>query len=343
MVRPGLSIAALICSAALGIGCQPGPTSPPATGAPAETATVAPPTEAEAEAIRFRTTFGLGADLEYVRDVARDPTATSTDFAVPLLPAEVQELRERSANADAVREIVAAEADAHPEDYCGRYIDNENGGAFTSMWRANIAIHAAAIHFRAGPFAHLAFVGCTFSETELTELTERLLGLQDAEWVAKIPAVVTGWGPNISENRVEIDVSSAVPDAPQRIRTRLDAEMNLPPGILVVLSDGSGVQLVEWGTVRITVTRPDGSDVGPNDLGLSWTPEVDGLTCGGEVGFGVPANGEATDLPCQEGRWTIQVRDVGELFGEGRVVVHRDTVVELTITLTKNPPPSSGD
>ena len=343
-MRRGGPTVAILLAAALAACQSPNasPTPPtglvsPAASTPAAS-TPAAPTDAELEAIRFRTTFGLRADLAFVREVANDPTASSTDFQVPLLPEEVLDLRNRSANADAVREIVTAEAEAHPDDYCGRYIDNQNGGAFTSMWRANLAIHAATIQLQAGPFAHLGFVACTFSESDLNELTDRLGGVQNAKWVRAIPAAVTGWGPNVSSNRVEVDVSSAVPDAPDRIRTRLEAELHLPPGILVVLSDGTGVQLVGWGTVRVTVTRPDGSDVGPNELGLSWTPAIDGLTCGGDVGFGVPSNGEPVDLPCQEGSWTIQVLQAGELLGEGRVVVHRDNVVELTITLTKNPP-----
>jgi hypothetical protein len=292
------------------------------------------------EAIRFRTDLGLQADLPFVRSVAAHPLASSDDFGVPLLPAEVKELMDRSTNADALRAIVDLEADAHPEDYCGRYVDNDNGGAFTSMWRANLAIHEAAIRLNASPFAELAFVPCSFSEAQLDELTDRLFGLQNAQWMAEIPAIATGWGPNVVANRVEIDVSSRAPDAAIRIRQHLEAELQLPPGILYVRSDGNGAALRGWGQVLITVLRPNGKLVGPNALGLNWLSlGPPNLYCGtGDMGFGVSWDEEPVALPCQEGRWRIEVLSRGVRYGFGVVEVTEDRTSKLTIKLTENPP-----
>src|SRR5438132_576211 len=177
-------LVALLTSAA----CSPVEPSPPLIPVPS----LAAPTSAELEAIRFRTDFSLRSDLAYVRAVAIDPRA-STQFGVPLLPEEIAELNARSANADAVRDVVTAEADAHPEDYCGRYIDNANFGALTTTWRANLEAHAAAIRAKVGPAARLAFRPCRFTQAELDDLMDKL-NAADSSWLSTIPAaLVDSW------------------------------------------------------------------------------------------------------------------------------------------------------
>jgi hypothetical protein len=96
ILRPLAAFAALAlgttltsCSSPLGDSAVASPTGPQSTESVA--ASISLPVK---DAIRFRTEFGLRGDLAYVAQVARDPAATS-DFGVPLLPAEVADLLRR--------------------------------------------------------------------------------------------------------------------------------------------------------------------------------------------------------------------------------------------------------
>jgi len=302
---------------------------------------VASPTSAELEAMRFRSDFGLRSDLEFVRQVALDPLASSREFAVPLLPAEVTELFAREANAQAALAIVTAEASAHPEDYCGRYVDNADGGAVTTLWRANLEAHETAIRSKLSPLAKLAFLPCQFSQRELDSLMDRL-NSGDPSWMATIPAKAMSWGRSETEDLVELNISSVVPNADTIVLAHHVDVLGLPEGILRVTSDGNGAGLRPWGFVRITVIGPDGKFVGPNSLGLDWTGDLPNLYCGvGDKGYGISWDGTPTELPCQAGRWTIYVGTAGResAVGHGEVTVIGGKTATLTIRVSSVPSP----
>ncbi len=306
-------------------------------------APLASPTAAELDAMRFRSDFGLRADLQFVRQVALDPQASSSEFAVLLLPGEVTELFAREANAEAVLAIVTEEASAHPEDYCGRYVNNADGGAVTTLWRANLEAHATAIRSKVSPLARLAFLPCRFSQRELDALMERL-GSDDRSWMASIPAKAMSWGRNDTQDFVELHISSAVPDAASVVLAHYVDVLGLPEGILRVDSDGNGAGLRPWGFVRISVVGPSGSAVGPNSLGLDWQGDLPNLYCGvGDRGYGISWDGTPTELPCQAGRWTIFVGTGGResAVGQGTVTVIGGRSVNLTIRASSvlSPPP----
>ena len=343
-------LAGLLIAAALVAGCGsgiPGSPASPASPAAAASATADAPTPAELQAIAFRRTYGLDADLEHVRKVAANPRASSDEYGVPLTPEEVLVLHVRG-DSDEVRRVVSVRAEQYPDDHCGNYIDRDNGGAFTSMWRANLEGHMAAILFQVGPDANVAFVGCTYSAAELDRVADLLS--EDRDWMREIPAVPMSWGPNTLDNRVEMEISSAVPEAADLVRRHYEKTLALPAGILVVTSDGTGAALRPRGTLLITVVRPNGDPVGPNDLMLNWgSIDLPGLRCGvGDMGYGVRADGKATELPCQEGEWRIVVEGIPadgeewEVYGEGRVSVHGGETSRLKITLDREPPEPAG-
>jgi hypothetical protein len=344
MKRPMLAVL-LLASTALA-GCETTPSPPSAISESVmPTLEPAPPTADEMEAIRFRTEFALRADIGFVRAVAQDPSA-STDFGVPLLPTEIAALLARGTNAEAVADAVAGEAAAHPEDYCGRYIDHQNGGAFTSMWRAHLPIHSGAILLKAGPTANVAFRACTFSETELNRVMDQL-NAADHDWMGVIPARISGYGTETSDNRIAMNISSAVGDAAERVDQHYTALLGLPPGLLFVRSDGNGAGLRPWGTLVITVLNPDGRPVGPNSLSLRWEGRPSNMSCGvGDVGYGVSADGTPTELPCQEGHWLISVWGLPDFekdevqFGSAKVDAQGDAATALEIRLhVKAPAP----
>jgi hypothetical protein len=332
-----------LLAAALAVGCGSGPVATPSS-VPAASVEAAPATQEELAAIKFRTEMSLQNDLEHVRAVAADPSA-GMEFGVPLLPSEFDELMSRSASVEEIIPIVQAEAAKAPNDYCGLYIDNANGGALTSGWKANRVLHELAIRSEVRPGAKLAFIDCRFSEPEVNRVCD-LLREADHDWMKQIPAELQGYGCGNMNFRVEMIISSPVPDAADRVVAHYTSLFNLPGGILVAESDGTGAALRPWGKVLVTVVLPDGKPVGPNNLGLNWESiDLPGMSCGvGDVGFGVSPGGEPTELPCQEGLWRIWAFDSPgpdqdwETYGEGRVGVKGDETVKLTIKLTKEPP-----
>src|SRR5215208_1603588 len=91
----GISAAALLLAIVTGcVVTSPGPadgTVPPSV--PTDPTSGASPDlsgldEATASAIVIRNSYGLRADIDYIRAIAKDPTATS-EFGTPLTPAEI--------------------------------------------------------------------------------------------------------------------------------------------------------------------------------------------------------------------------------------------------------------
>ena len=327
------------------IACQPATPSPSAVApSPSAAAADTPPTDAEQQQMRVRRDFGLPADLAHVRAVAADPAALEY-LSILMLPSEVAEMQARAANIDAVRAVIQAEANKAPDDFCGFFIDNANRGAVTSMWKANLVVHEAAIRSKVAPTARVAFRSCRFSEQELDRVCE-LLNADDKTWMADIPATWIGWGCGSSDNFVEMQISSAVPDAAARVLRHYTDAFGLPPGILVVRSDGNGARLKPWGTVLVTVLGLDGQPVGPNSLNLDWSSDFVGLQCGGgDVGYGVSWDERPTELPCQEGTWTIDVIGFPKLdedavvYGTAVVEVLGNAATKVTFRLKQAPPP----
>jgi hypothetical protein len=326
-------------------GCQGSPGAPTPIVTPAATAAPAPPTQDELRAIEFRTANSLPADLEHVRAVAADPAA-GTEFGVPLLPAEFNELMSRSGNAEDIIQIVQAEAAKAPQDFCGLYLDNANEGAVASLWKANQLLHELAIRGQIRPNARVSFAGCRFSEQEQEAAMEAIRSADDA-WLREIPAALRGYGFDTIKNVLEMDISSAVPNAAEIVRQGYEQRLGFPPGMLLVLSDGTGAALRPRGTLHIFVLRPSGIPVAENVLGLTWeSTDLPGLQCGvGDMGYGVPADGSPVELPCQAGVWQIEVWERGneDVIGQGRVVVKAGKIAELTIRLTRDPRPPGPD
>ncbi len=303
----------------------------------------ATPTAVEQEQMRLRHDIGLRADLAWVRQVAADPTARSDELTIPLLPAEKAELHARGDSAAEVVPIVRAEADLHPADYGGDYLDNEHGGAFTSLWRANLLMHEAAIRLRVSPFARVAFRSCTFSQADLNALMDKINADSDGPWLRAIPAAITGAARDDINDGVEIDISSANPNAAALVMAHYASTLNLPPGILTVVSDGNGAALRPWGAIRLTVLGPDGKPIHVvNSLYVEWAGDLPNLRCGiGDVGYGISSDGTPTELPCQAGRWRISI-DTGPdtpVLGSASVLVAGGKTVELRLKISAVPPP----
>jgi hypothetical protein len=286
--------------------------SPPAASPPTPTVAATPELDlATRAAVQFRTSFGLRADLEFIRMVARDPEA-SNKFGVPLLPAEVAEIQRRGANADRVVPIVQRYAAEHPEGFGGLWIDQEHGGIVTVLFTQDAELNGRELAGRLAGVGVVAIRSARYSESELRALQDRIVA--DDAWFKTIPAQLRGVGVDVTKNAVEIDISTANP----RITELIVARLGIPADAVVVNSDGTGVALEPWGTIRGKIV-----DVPPkvfSELTLQYTSDRAGAECGmGDVGIGPKANG-TFELPCQGGHWTIRAgRSIEEVVAEGVV------------------------
>ena len=137
-----------------------------------------------------------------------------------------------------------------------------------------------------------------------------------------------------------MQISSAVPGAADIVRRHYETALQLPAGMLVVMSDGTGAALRPGGTLQLFVLRPNGKPVGANALGISWeSTDLPGLGCGvGDMGYGPGYGDGGAELPCQEGTWRIRVMNAGVELGAGAAFVKAGETVDLTIKLTADPP-----
>lgn len=317
---PSASALALLPSAApTGSACPELPTeAPPPDPLPADL------DEATRIAIEKRREYGLRRDIPWVRQVAADPRA-DTAFGFPLLPEEEQSLFARHDPAEAVQNVVLGYG--HVDEYGGLYIDNALGGTVVVLWTGNIEAHAAAIRAQLPECHPVIFKRVRWSEMVLRNLQDRVSG--DWDWFAAIPAAPQGVGANIFDNVVTVDVSSANPNAAAIILAHYAA----PPGMLRVVSDGTGAALLPWGEVKGTVVTKDGRQPGPNSLSVQQAPgDPPGSCGGGDIGFGVRPDG-TFEYPCQIGTRTIQVSEGGRVFGQVRVeiIAGRTSVVRIVV------------
>lgn len=253
------------------------------------------------EAVRMRTEYGLRRDLAWIRDVAADPTAVM-DFGVPMLPAETASLFARNELAAPVQ--AALREYGHTDEFGGLYLDNAQGGVVVVLWTTDPAVHEAALRPELRACPPVQFRQVNWSERVLRGWQDKISA--DLDWLAEIPAAFRGVGVDVIDNVVDVEISSAAPDAADRIIAHYAA----PAGMIRVESDGTGAVLLPSGTVVGRVLLANGRPPGPNDLMLDAGSPDDppGWCGGGDIGYGVQENG-TIEFPCKAGRRTILVKD----------------------------------
>lgn len=274
-IRRGRSVLAFVVTATLVVGCDAGPTSEsPSVSAPSIRTSDGPTAVPRllvhevADARRFREDYGLRADDEWIRDVAADPTSDRTSFGVPLTTGEVAELNRRTAAADEIKNLVVDYALAHADEYAGAYTDQQRGGIFVAQFSGHVAEHKAALFARVRPGAPLEVREVRWSLEQLEAFASRLQGA--GGWFRTIPAYLTGYGPNVPTNRVNVQISSVDPDAAAKI----EAHFRWTNEIVEVETDGTGALLLPTGTLRI-VARDSGGVPVPG-LACVAIPDLDG-------------------------------------------------------------------
>jgi hypothetical protein len=315
-----LFAALTVASAACASGAPSIPSTPVITAAPPVTSPPTPPAEASLppeilEAIAFREEMGLRSDVGWVQAVAANPAAV-LDWGVPLMAFEVAELEGRPTGEDAMVGVVQAYLAEHPDISGGVYLDQARGGIVTMLVTADPAGHEAAIREEIGADAPLVVRQVRWTEQELTDLQQRLF--DGRAFLDGIPARMTTTSTDIIANQVELTISSAVPDAAQRIIAQFGAE----EGQLRVVSDGTGLLLLPVGRVEGRITAPPGVDV--QMLSPQYEADVD-IGPRDAVGIGVRPDGTFTieDLPPTTYRiYVLELLDAGN-----REVASADVVV----------------
>ncbi len=323
-----------------------GAASPPATVAPVPdaTATDAPtsagpgtaepaapvPPLSDADvlaAMRSREQLGLRADDAWVRQVAADPNAV-LDWGFPLLPFEAAELADRPTGDDVVTTAVRSYLESHPDISGGLYLDQARGGVITALVTADPEVHEAAIRALVDGPAPIAVRQVRWTEAELLHLQERISDAQ--AFLTSLPARMTTSSVNVIDNRVDLSISSAVPDAADRIATQVGAQ----PGQLVVTSDGTGLLLQPTGRIVGHITAPAGTDM--SALSPQYEADVD-IGAQDAVGIAVGPDGTFTidDLPPTGYTVTIlELADAGNReVGSARAIVPPGGVVAIEIPI----------
>lgn len=263
-------LALLVAVSVLAFGCAPlvGKSDAPAPPDSLATTPASLSPDQMAEAERFRVDFGLRSDAAWIMEVARDPASDRATFGVPLTTEEIAELQRRARDVDQIRAIVIAYGEDHPEEWAGAYIDHEAGGALIAQFAGNVNSHRIALLTQVWPKAKVEVRSVRWSLDALRSFGARLPS--EEPWFASIPAVLTGFGPNVVLNRVEIQVSSANPAASELIL----AHFGWDSSVAVVKSDGTGALLLPTGSLVIRAVDQDGDPV--SGLACVAVPDVAG-------------------------------------------------------------------
>ena len=245
-----LTLVLMACAGTPGPSAVTDPGSPAPTAAPP--AGEATPGPDVLEAIAFREQMGLRADLGWVQAVAANPDAT-LDWGVPLLPFEAAELERRPTGESDLVAAVQAYLAEHADEAGGVYLDQANGGIVTMLVTGDAAAHESAIREVIGD-APLVVRQVRWTEAELNNLQERLFA--DLSFYETIPAAVSSAATDVIANQVVLDISSAAPNAGQRIAEHFGAA----DGRLKVVSDGTGILLLPTGRIEGRIIVPAGTD-----------------------------------------------------------------------------------
>jgi len=321
-----LRVTVLAVVAGLVVGACAAPVPPPSTGA------TSPDPATLGYEFEFRALYGLRRDPDYIWAVAENPASAVgvRECGVPLMPAEVLELKARASNTAQVFSVVETYGERHPNDWAGIFVDNAGSGAVVAQFSGNVADHAAAIRALVGPAARVEVRGVRWSSAALSRAADSIRA--DEAWFRTIDASLAWAEVSEIENRVDVSISSTNPDA-----VALTVDHFAGDGWLHAVSDGIG----DWqgGVGRLVVRlldaagRPVGG-TGDDQWLCRLEPDDPAAWRGGSL---LMVNGRC-ESPEPLGATTYAVtvtRDDGSgeiRVAAGRIKVVADRTVELRLT-----------
>ncbi len=281
-----------------------------------------------AQAIALRQEFGLRSDEGWVRAVAANPDAVM-DFEVPLLPFERDEIMSRSAESEELVGAIQAYLADHADVSGGLYIDQAAGGRVMVLVTDEPDSHRDALAGLIGPDAAIAVRQVRWTEAELRDLQDRIVA--DMAFIESLPARFKAAGVNVFDNVAELSISSAVPDAGERIAAHFGAN-----GMLRVDSDGTGILLQPTGRILGRIVAPPGTDM--SRLSPQYEADVD-IGERDSIGIGVTPDGTFVIEGLPPATYTVTILELGDVgnteVGRGTVVVPPGAAVALEIRLQR--------
>ncbi len=256
------------------------------------------------QAARFRKAHGLRDEAAWIRSVATDPEAVAgiPAFGVPMLPAEVNLLRQRAVTLDRVIESTEAYGESMPDVWAGAYIRPDIGTVVASFVGPTEA-HEEALLASLDPGSPLVIREVAHSLRDLKALQRRI---SRDSWIADSGHHRLSVGTLLPENLVRVEISSADPQAADEIIQHYGGA-----GMMIVQSDGTGVAAWPQGAVRGKVVDAAGNGLAGLDIALR--PDIEGA---GPSEIGVSTRGDGTfDIP--ETTATGYTLEVLSPFGPG--------------------------
>lgn len=297
------------------------PTPPPGTLAPAVLE----------ESVRFRTTFGLRADEEWVRTVAADPTSAEGEstFGVPLLPTEVTELLDRVARSADVAAIVEQYGATVPDDWAGMYIDQQAGGTIVARFKANVADHERALRALLPVGSKIDVQRAAWTERELRAFMAQVEAERD--WFTTIGTSLMTVEIAAFDNVVDVRFDGHDPGTAQTIEAHFG-----DPTWLRAVWNGPGDWTGHRGDLLVMTVDSAGRPV--PDVSVFFEPQDIRVPGDGDLGWATGSDGRLlrANLPAV----TYRVRAVEKIdevlvtLGEVRVAVPPGgrTAVRLLVT-----------
>jgi hypothetical protein len=282
-----------------------------------------------AAAMEFRTQFGLRADRDWIVKVAADPSASSTQYGVPLLPDELADLNKRAEETEAIVPIVQAYGEENRDVFGGLYIDQASGGV-VALFTRDVTEHQRALLARLKPGARVVVRQVRWSDAELRALQELITN--DRQWLDVIPARLSSAATDTIGNVVELNVSSANPNVARLIIEHYNAAEKLK-----VNSDGTGALLQPMGRLMGQVVDVQGRPVARVDV--EYEPLFNAGAMAG-TGHITDADGRFEIGAVVPGKWRVFVMVEGTEFGSVEVDVPPGAFATARVVLTR-PLPST--
>jgi hypothetical protein len=278
-------------------------------------------------AIEVRAKWGLRSDEAWVRAVAADPAA-DMHWRLPLTASERAELGRRPANSHDVAIFLDAYGAGFPLQYGGyRIAGLPRQRTITALFTGDLVEHEARLRSEIRPDVHLVLERVRWPLKELEDLHEAVIAR--ASWLKTVRARLVYAGVVVDENILELDISSANPDAPRAIVRHFNAQKKLR-----VVSDGTGAALMPTGHLRGQAIDRRGRPV--VDLGVKVVGDIKGASDGGEIGHGTGDRGEFSFEDLTAVGYTVYLErylgDAGwKTVGKGHVTIRANRTAYITI------------